>query len=88
MKTCREVHKEASALLDGQLPLVQALGVRMHLLLCTHCRRYVRHLRLLAHSLAMRARASSSPADFVERVTTHLECEQRPPRRIDRADST
>lgn len=48
MKTCREVHEEATELLEGQLALLSRLKVRMHLLLCVHCRRYVRHLRLLA----------------------------------------
>lgn len=79
MKTCREVHELASALQDGRLRLRARIELRMHLLLCIHCRRYVRHLRLLARGLAIRGRTSTAPADFVERVIEHLECDTQPP---------
>jgi anti-sigma factor RsiW len=87
MKTCREVYEEASDLLDGQLPLLSRLEMRMHLLLCVHCRRYVRHLRLLVQCLAVRGRLSTPPAGFVERVIEHLECEPQPPYGDNRSDS-
>jgi hypothetical protein len=86
MKTCREVYEEASDLLDDQLPLLSRLEIRMHLILCVHCRRYVRQLRLLTSSLAMRGRVSKAPADFVERVIERLKQEPQHPAREDKAD--
>lgn len=79
MKTCCEVQEKASALLDGELPLLQLLGVKMHLVLCRHCRRFMRHLRLVSHSLALRGRLASPTGEFVERVTEHLECQAEKP---------
>lgn len=88
MKTCREVYEEASDLLDDQLPLLSRLEIRMHLLLCRHCRRYVRQLRLLTRTLAARGRTSKAPAEFIERVIEHIEREPKRPVREDKPDST
>lgn len=79
MKTCRQVYEEATDLLEGQLPPLTSLKVRMHLLLCVYCRRYVLHLRLLSRGLAVRGRASTPSAQFIERVVDRLECESQPP---------
>jgi hypothetical protein len=74
MKSCREIHLDASALLDGELPLLQALGLRVHLLMCRHCRRFMRHLRLVSRSLSRRAERLAAPTALVDRVLEHLEC--------------
>lgn len=45
MLTCRELaHRHASDYLDGQLSWRRQLGVRYHLLICKHCRRFVAQL--------------------------------------------
>lgn len=79
MKTCREVHEDAGDLLEGRLPPASWLAVRLHLLFCTHCRRHLRHLRLLVQTLAIRGGATSPPDDFVSRVVGRLECTDQPP---------
>ena len=46
MLSCRELaHRHASDYLDGQLNWRVGLGVRWHLLICAHCRRFVAQLR-------------------------------------------
>lgn len=46
MLTCRELaHRHASDYLDGQLGWRARLGVRVHLAICGHCRRFVAQLR-------------------------------------------
>lgn len=47
MLKCNELVADADALLDGALPPVQRLRLRLHLLLCRDCRRYLRQLRLM-----------------------------------------
>lgn len=47
MLSCREVVDSADQLLDGALNRRQRLAMKMHLLMCHHCRRYVRQLRAL-----------------------------------------
>lgn len=46
MLTCREfAHRHASDYIDRQLGWRASLGVRLHLLVCEHCRRFVGQLR-------------------------------------------
>jgi len=47
MLKCREVPEEAEKLLGGELGWRQRMGLRLHLFMCVHCRRYVSQLRLL-----------------------------------------
>ncbi len=46
MLTCKELVAHSSDYLDGQLRLRERLDVRAHLALCTHCRRFIRQLKL------------------------------------------
>ena len=77
MKTCQQVHEQATELLDGQLPFMARLEMRMHLLLCTHCQRFVHHLRALSDALASRARAETPSDGFIARVMTSYDREMR-----------
>jgi anti-sigma factor ChrR (cupin superfamily) len=52
MLTCRDVVQMASDYLDGQLSWRQRLGIRFHLLICDHCRRFMRQLTLVHSVLA------------------------------------
>ncbi len=55
MLTCRElVRTLASDYLDDQLNWRQRIGVRLHLLICDHCRRFVRQLTLVRGVLSRR----------------------------------
>ncbi|WP_431483792.1 anti-sigma factor family protein [Pseudomonas solani] len=46
MLNCRELVARSSDYIDGQLGFVQRLGVRQHLLICPHCRRFLAQLNL------------------------------------------
>jgi len=55
MLTCRDLAQTlASDYLDDQLSWRQRLGVRFHLLICEHCRRFVHQLALVRGLLARR----------------------------------
>lgn len=88
MKTCREVHEDAGELLEGRLPLASRLAVRLHLLFCTHCRRHLRHLRLLVQTLGIRGDKSAPPDHFVSRVIERLECTAQSSRDDDSTDAS
>lgn len=45
MLKCSDIAKHASDKLDGELTWSQSLGYGMHLLVCGHCRYFLRHLR-------------------------------------------
>jgi anti-sigma factor RsiW len=46
MLSCKELVAHSSDYLDGQLRLRERISVRSHLALCSHCRRFIRQLRL------------------------------------------
>ncbi|MBQ25811.1 zf-HC2 domain-containing protein [Alcanivorax sp.] len=52
MLKCKHVVVKADALVDGA-PLTrrERFALRLHLLMCHHCRRYVRQLRALLNTL-------------------------------------
>lgn len=74
MLSCREVVERASLLMDGGLSLRERIQMRVHLAMCSHCRRFLRQLRLMAQALAIRYQRSTSavPDQFVERVVGAL----------------
>ena len=47
MLSCSEVTRLCSSEELRRAPHIRRLAVRFHLLMCTHCRRYVRELRLI-----------------------------------------
>ena len=57
MTNCRDMSTWVSRSMDRRLPLRQRLAIRMHLLMCRHCRRLYEQL------LAMRGFARSETAD-------------------------
>lgn len=51
MLPCSEVARLIASEALRQAPIHRRLAVRFHLLLCDHCRRYARELRLLGASV-------------------------------------
>jgi hypothetical protein len=43
--SCRELTEQTNAFIDGELGFWPAMGMRMHLLACRHCRSFVRQMR-------------------------------------------
>ena len=69
MMSCREVSEKASAHLDGELSARQRMGIRLHLAMCRHCRRFLRQLRATVHALgALREREPTATSDEEARL--------------------
>jgi hypothetical protein len=43
--------ERASDIMEGQAPWRERLSARMHVMMCVHCRRYFRQLRLMIATL-------------------------------------
>ena len=68
MLKCREVVHQADALLAGELSGRERFALRMHIIICRHCRRYVKQFRHLLRAIPrMHGQASESE---VSRVMT------------------
>jgi hypothetical protein len=51
MPTCRQVSRLHSDALDQPLSLPQRFGLRLHLLVCSWCRRYGKQIRFLRQAV-------------------------------------
>lgn len=73
MLNCREVVDSADQLLDGSMSRRQRFAIKMHLLMCRHCRRYVGQLRTLLRAIPfMHGQASDAEvAKVIEHIDSH-----------------
>lgn len=72
MLKCKDVVEKADALVDGTpMSWRERLAMRLHLLMCHHCRRYVRQLRALVTTLR-RTEAPRNNDEEVERILQDL----------------
>ena len=74
MLSCREVVDSTDLLLDGVMNRRQRLAMKMHLLMCHHCRRYVRQLRALLKAAPF-MHSQASDAEVLE-VMAHIQSHQ------------
>lgn len=73
MLKCRELVNNADELIDGaHLSPARRLSLHAHLLLCQHCRRYVRQLRELRAHLRGGDAACAEDAE-VQVILGHLD---------------
>lgn len=61
MLTCKEASLLASKSLDARLSWREGLGLRLHLMACDICRRYLRELRFLRSALARTRTGDDAP---------------------------
>ena len=71
MLSCKEVTQRAGDWTDGQLRWHERLAVRLHLLVCAMCRRFLHQYRLAADTAAAHA-CRHEPGD-VDRVLAHID---------------
>ena len=76
MLNCRDIAARASEHLDGDLRWHQSLGYGMHLLVCGHCRQFLRHLRItIAYTRALPEHNALEPDALeysdAERIVEH-----------------
>lgn len=76
MLKCSEVVEKADALVDDEtLGFGERLSLRMHLIMCRHCRRYVRQFKQLVQHL--QRPMEPAPQEAVRRIMAALERETR-----------
>lgn len=81
MLSCREVAANAGAIIQGEGPWHRRLSVRVHLLMCEHCRRFIAQYRRVTR-LVTQVEAPASD-DEVTGVMTGLDAA----RQTSRSDS-
>ncbi len=61
MLRCREITLLASDYVDGRLRWRKRLAIVFHLLMCGHCRRFVRQFRVMIHVIRGMPRTTPPP---------------------------
>lgn len=74
MLSCKELVANSSDFLDGRLNLRERIRVRAHLAMCTHCRRFIRQLRL---SQAVLRQLPEQPIAELDDLAERLAQQQR-----------
>jgi len=73
---CRDVPERASELLDGSLPLRARLALRLHLAMCSMCRRYLDQMRK-TRALLARGRLDPPDSETEEALIARITAGQR-----------
>jgi hypothetical protein len=55
MPSCKDISALVSQAMDTQLPLKKRLSIRLHVSMCSLCRRYEKQLRLLREGMRLYA---------------------------------
>ncbi len=76
MLSCKEASALVSSGMDRKLPLMQRIGLWLHLIMCKHCRHYRKQLRIIrdiARQYEERWQRTSTPdrlsREAVDRIT-------------------
>jgi hypothetical protein len=70
LPTCKEVTRMASDAMERQLPLRQRLAMKLHLLVCALCMRYVKQLQFM-HDAAQRHAAEIEKSSATSAVLSN-----------------
>ena len=70
MLNCREVTRQADQYIEGGLTRRQRFAMRLHLMMCRHCQRYIRQMRALLRAIPGMHREASD--EEVENIMTRL----------------
>lgn len=76
LPTCREVAAQLSREQDTAQPTPRRLSLRLHLMMCRHCRRYERQLAWLRQSL-IRVRTDNAEPKLPARAQARIRAQLR-----------
>lgn len=67
MLMCKDLAVIASDYIDGELPVLQKMSVRMHLMMCRHCRTFIGNLRASSNLLSAHS-SGKADEEFLRRI--------------------
>lgn len=77
MLSCKALVACSSEFLDGELSLGQRMSVRMHLVMCRHCRRFIKQMRLSQAVLRKLPQGLNTELDTLAAKLAELRRQQR-----------
>ncbi len=76
MLSCKDINQNADQYIDGELTIRQRLAVGFHLLMCVHCRRYVRQLAATINTLRQLPKKECSEVQMEQIIHRLLDKEE------------
>ncbi len=73
LPTCKQVTEQASELLDEDLPILKRLRLKMHLLICASCRRYLLQMKLTSKTVGYWMKGRPMPLKLREELLREFE---------------
>lgn len=79
MLSCRELTEQADAFLDREMPLWKRMQVRLHMLMCSGCNRFVDQMRVTRRLItAEECRKTAHDTANIDSILTAFEEEKQP----------
>ena len=73
LASCKQVVKQSSDLLDGELTAFERFKLKIHLFMCKHCRNYVKQMRLTSETVNHWMKGRKMPAEVRQRILDEFE---------------
>ena len=77
MLSCKDINQYANQYIDRELTIGQRFAIGFHLLMCVHCRRYVRQLATTINTLRRLPKKECSD-EQMEHIINHLLDDEKP----------
>jgi len=73
MISCRDIAKLSSQYLDKDLPLITRMRIKMHLMMCVHCHRFMKQLQTTINTVKRLKEPEISHSDIDNQVANLLQ---------------
>ena len=78
MLKCKEISEQASEIVDGNVSGLYKLKVQMHLMMCVHCRSFVKKIKLTKNMVSQLTLAPASE-DKIDQIMNGIEEDKKNP---------
>ena len=73
MLSCKDITENANSYIDKELPFFTRMKVKMHLMMCVHCKRYIDQLNTTILALGQLRRADETVSEeIVDNIVNNL----------------
>jgi len=73
MISCRDIAKLSSQYLDKDLPLIKRMRIKVHLMMCIHCRRFMKQLQATINTVKCLKEPEITHSDIDNQVANLLQ---------------
>lgn len=72
MLNCKQLNEGATRFLENEYGFFEKVSFWMHLVICVHCRRYIKQLKLAVETVRLMSRFSEPSAEEIDTLVSRL----------------